>query len=543
MVSRYLIITRLTNFLIGLPAYFIFNYYAIQIDPAQRAIIIILALLINSGFLFLQQRRKIIPSPFQLAFSSAQSWFATGIIGGFYLILLSVPFANSISHLLIGLLVGIFTSTIQYHIALMLSESMELEELNLSLRWQFNIALFVFFLFFGYLLTIVYDRLFLIQAIIVAVLSFILSFILSIFFFEPIIHSIMRIRNRVDELATERGDVTQRLFVRSTNEIGQLTSSINNLLDSIETIIKSLGGISFEISERAESLSSATEEMNASLEEVSSTVQHIAKGSQEQSVSMSNIAKAFDEYSKFTASVTSQVKMTVVSSTKAAKSAEEGMNLTKTAAEISQDLYDYTLISQERMALLKKNANEIKKILDIIRAFSDQTDLLALNSAIEAARLGEAGRGFAVVADEIRNLANEIQKSSETVENVIAETEKSIDELYESLNIEQEKVAKGRDINQKSEEQFDQITKAVNLANEMVKQISSAATKQVESVRPLLKAIEDVTKVATDTAAATEEVASAVEEQTASMEELSSTAQALSQMSLKLTELVKKFGK
>lgn len=195
------------------------------------------------------------------------------------------------------------------------------------------------------------------------------------------------------------------------------------------------------------------------------------------------------------------------------------------------------------MALLKKNAGEIKKILDIIRSFSDQTDLLALNSAIEAARLGEAGRGFAVVADEIRNLATEIQKSSETVEVVIAETEKSIDELYKSLNIEQEKVVKGRDINIRSEEQFSQIAKSVNLANEMVKQISSAATKQVESVRSLLHAIEDVAKVATDTASATEEVASAVEEQTASMEELASTAQALSQTSIKLTELVKKFAK
>lgn len=543
MRSRYFTVIHIANFVIGLPAFLTFVNHAVPIVAMNIVIITILAALVNLVFVLSNRGSKTIPSPYKVAENSFLSWAITGLATAIYLLAVNQVIVPSLIILLVGLFTGVFTSAIQYHIALLLSEDIEIEEINLSLRWQFNISLFVFFFFFGLLLTLIYSRISIVQIILAAVLSFILSLILSIFFFAPLLNGIRRIKNRVDEIATRGGDISGRLFVRSNNEIGQLTSSINNLLDSIENIVKSLGGISFEISERAEILSSATEELNASLEEVSSTVQHIAKGSQEQSVGVSDIAKALDEYSKFTASVTSQVKMTVVSSTKATKSAEEGLNLTKSAADISQDIYEHTLVSQERMALLKKNAGEIKKILDIIRSFSDQTDLLALNSAIEAARLGEAGRGFAVVADEIRNLATEIQKSSETVEVVIAETEKSIDELYKSLNIEQEKVVKGRDINIRSEEQFSQIAKSVNLANEMVKQISSAATKQVESVRSLLHAIEDVAKVATDTASATEEVASAVEEQTASMEELASTAQALSQTSIKLTELVKKFAK
>lgn len=542
MKKRYLVFTTVSNLLIGLPALFTFLSYTTSITLGQRCAVTLLALITSLVSTFLRLRSKLVPNPMAISMLSLQCWAASGLIGGLYLLFFYPPL-TLLYTFLIGVFVGIFASSIQYHIALQLSETLELEELSLSLRWQFALALFVFFLFFGLLLVLIYGQVGFMQIAVVAVLSFILSYVLSLFFFIPILNSIKRIRTRIDQLATEGGDVSQRLFVRSGNEIGRLAASINNLLDSIEGIIKSLGGISFEISERAESLSSATEEMNASLEEVSSTVQHIAKGSQEQSVSISNIAKALDDYSKFTVSVTSQVKMTVVSSTKANKSAEEGMALSKAAAEISQDIYEHNLVSQERMALLKKNANEIRKVLDIIRSFSDQTDLLALNSAIEAARLGEAGRGFAVVADEIRNLANEIQKSSETVGNVIAETERSIDELSLSLNIEQDKVARGRDINQKSEEHFVQITKAVSLANEMVKQISSVATRQVESVRSLLQAIEDVAKVATDTASSTEEVASATQEQTASMEELSSTAQALSQMSVKLTELVKKFGK
>ncbi|MEO0226321.1 MAG: methyl-accepting chemotaxis protein, partial [candidate division WOR-3 bacterium] len=373
-----------------------------------------IAIAINLGALIIQTRSRIIPNPFQIAFRSSLAWTLVGLLTGIFLAFYTSSLLTILYALLIGIFVGAFLATIQYHLALQLSQDMDIEELSLGLRWQFNISLFIFFLFFGLLLTQASGTVAFLQIITVALVSVILSLILSFFFFTPLLNSIRRISVRINELATAGGDVSKRLFVRSRNEIGELTASINNLLDSIENIIQNLSGISFEVSERAEALSSATEEMNASLEEVSSTVQHIAKGSQEQSVSISNIARSLDEYSKFTASVTSQVKMTVVSSTKAAKSAEEGMVLSKSATEISQDLYAHTLVSQERMALLKKNANEIRKILDIIRSFSDQTDILALNSAIEAARIGEAGRGFAVVAEEIRNLANEIQKSSAT---------------------------------------------------------------------------------------------------------------------------------
>lgn len=346
MRSRYFTVIHIANFVIGLPAFLTFVNHAVPIVAMNIVIITILAALVNLVFVLSNRGSKTIPSPYKVAENSFLSWAITGLATAIYLLAVNQVIVPSLIILLVGLFTGVFTSAIQYHIALLLSEDIEIEEINLSLRWQFNISLFVFFFFFGLLLTLIYSRISIVQIILAAVLSFILSLILSIFFFAPLLNGIRRIKNRVDEIATRGGDISGRLFVRSNNEIGQLTSSINNLLDSIENIVKSLGGISFEISERAEILSSATEELNASLEEVSSTVQHIAKGSQEQSVGVSDIAKALDEYSKFTASVTSQVKMTVVSSTKATKSAEEGLNLTKSAADISQDIYEHTLVSR-----------------------------------------------------------------------------------------------------------------------------------------------------------------------------------------------------
>lgn len=320
--------------------------------------------------------------------------------------------------------------------------------------------------------------------------------------------------------------------------IGKITTIIDNFLNKIRNFLTGLKNMGNEIKTTSEDLSSVSEQMNASLEEVSSTIQHISKGAQEQSSSISSIAQSIEQLSNLTSSISSQVKMASVSSRRTNTSARHGMSLAQKEAKISKEIFEQTKFTTEKMNELRDQATEIKKILDIIAGITEQTDLLALNAAIEAARVGEQGRGFAVIADEIRVLANETQHSSGVVENLLAEIDKTIQELSSLLNLEREKISESNRLAADTEAQFTGIVKAVDLITDMISRINQAATNQANNTKDLVGQVEQISQVAAETAASTEEVSASVQEQTASMEEFTSTAQVLSSFARKLEELL-----
>lgn len=321
---------------------------------------------------------------------------------------------------------------------------------------------------------------------------------------------------------------------------GKVTHILRSFVEQTRNTFGSVGDMGQEIKTLSEDLSAASEEMNASLEEVSSTIQHIAKGAQEQSSAITSIAQSIEGLSKLTTGISSQVKMASVSSQKTTTSANRGMELARKEAQLSKEIFEQTRFIEDKMTQLRDQSGEIKKILDIIAGINEQTDLLAINAAIEAARVGEQGRGFAVVADEIRNLATETKRSSQVVESLIMEINKTIQELAVLLTSEREKTTESNALASESEQQFTGIVKAVDVVFDMISRINQAAAHQADNTRNLVDRVEQIAKVAGDTAASTEEVSAAVQEQTASMEEFTSTSQILNSFAVKLENLLKK---
>lgn len=315
---------------------------------------------------------------------------------------------------------------------------------------------------------------------------------------------------------------------------------LSDFVNKTRATFTSVGGMGQQIRTLSEDLSAASEEMNASLEEVSSTIQHIAKGAQDQSSAITAIAQSIEGLNKLTTGISSQVKMASVSSQKTTTSAKHGMELAQKEAQLSKDIFGETRFIEDKMIQLREQSGEIKKILDIIAGISEQTDLLAINAAIEAARVGEQGRGFAVVADEIRNLATETKRSSEIVESLIMEINKTIQELGVLLTSERDKTTESNALAAESEQQYTGIVKAVDVVFDMISRINQAAAHQAENTRNLVERVEQIARVAGETASSTEEVSAAVQEQTASMEEFTSTAQILNSFAVKLEKLLDK---
>ena len=321
---------------------------------------------------------------------------------------------------------------------------------------------------------------------------------------------------------------------------GKVVDMLGTFIQRTKTAFGSVGDMGQQIRTLSEDLSAASEEMNASLEEVSSTIQHIARGAQDQSTAITSIAQSIEGLNKLTTGISSQVKMASVSSQKTTTSAKHGMELARKEAQLSKEIFEQTRFIEDKMTQLRDQSGEIKKILEIIAGINEQTDLLAINAAIEAARVGEQGRGFAVVADEIRNLATETKRSSQIVESLIMEINKTIQELGALLASERDKTTESNALASESEKQFTGIVKAVDVVFDMISRINQAAGNQSENTRNLVDRVEQIAKVAGETASSTEEVSAAVQEQTASMQEFTSTAQILNSFAVKLEDLLKK---
>ncbi len=458
-------------------------------------------------------------------------YFFTTLIGFIISGLLFHYFTDTLLSLSIyGLIAALFTGIIQYHLKKVLFEKAES-------GYHFGLEISLSFFAPSAYILILFSPLSLIQSIPLFVILLIVS--ISVGFI--IITSLNTILNHFKSKIFEKSDDVE--YLNSIPLLKQLYHTCKEFFTKTGTSLEEIENLSKEIRSSAEDLTSASEEMNASLEEVSSTVQHIAKGAQDQSEAITSIAHSIEELDNLTTSISSQVKMANVSSRRTTESAKKGMEFTVQQAKILKDIFEQTKITEEKMAKLREQATEIKKIVDIIQGITEQTDLLALNAAIEAARVGEQGRGFAVVADEIRNLANETQRSSTTVENLINEINKTTQELNNHLNFEREKIDEANISASQTEEEFTGIVKAVNLVTDMIGRINDAAANQLTHTKELVKKIEQVAQVAADTASATEEVSAAVEQQTASMEQFTSTAQILSQVVSKLNEIINQLRK
>ncbi len=453
-------------------------------------------------------------------------FFLTTLIGFIISGLLFKNYAGSLlSFLFYGFIAALLTGVIMYHAKRILYETTES-----GYHFGLEIA-FSFFAPSAYILSLFSPLSFLQSLLLFAVLL-----IVSLFVGLVITVSLNTIFKHFQTKLLEKSDDVE--YLNCLPLLKQIYYTCKNFFARTSASLEEIENLSKEIRNSSEDLSSASEEMNASLEEVSSTVQHIAKGAQEQSEAITSIAHSIEELDNLTTSISSQVKMANVSSRRTTESAKKGMEFTVQQAKILKEIFEQTKLTEEKMAKLRDQATEIKKIVDIIQGITEQTDLLALNAAIEAARVGEQGKGFAVVADEIRNLANETQRSSTTVENLINEINKTTEELNRLLNLEREKIDEANISASQTEEEFTGIVKAVNLVTDMISRINDAAANQLTNTKELVKKVEQVAQVAADTATATEEVSAAVEEQTASMEQFTSTAQLLSQVVAKLNEII-----
>ncbi|MEZ8122326.1 methyl-accepting chemotaxis protein [Vibrio splendidus] len=341
-----------------------------------------------------------------------------------------------------------------------------------------------------------------IQTEVIAGVIFIL-FGLAIIAFSSlsIVKPIRQVVERLNDIASGEGDLTQRLEVKSQDEIGQLSQGFNLFLDKLQHTIK-------EVIQTTEQVASTTSQAKAS---ASST----RESSESQFKEVDLVATAAEEMTQTAGLVVQNAEVAVDAACEANRSARQGQQVIELSAGEMRKLVERMSSAVPIVEELAKNNGNITEILSVIEGISEQTNLLALNAAIEAARAGEQGRGFAVVADEVRNLASRTQSSVGEIRAVIDKVHAGTQDVVEAIQ-EGNILANDTALHvQNAVEDLGSIFTSIEEISDMNSQIVRAAEEQQSvsgEVNQSVVNIRDLSAKILEQAAASEQVGSEIEQ-------------------------------
>ncbi len=294
------------------------------------------------------------------------------------------------------------------------------------------------------------------------------------------------------------GDLSQPINVSGNDEPAQLLGALVTMQTQLQTTIRG-------ISESAQQLASAAEEM-------SSVMEQSTRGLQAQNDEIDQAATAVTQMS----AAVDEVAGNAVSSAEASQASDEDSKhghyqISETISSI-QNLVDEVLGASNKAEGLALQAQDISKVLEVIRGIAGQTNLLALNAAIEAARAGEAGRGFAVVADEVRSLAQRTQDSTEEIEQMISGIQQGTQDTVEALNSSAEHAGQTLQRANSAGSALEKITAAISQISQRNLVIASAAEQQALVAREVDRSLVNIRDLSTQTAAGATQTSAASQE-------------------------------
>ncbi|MGA9227259.1 MAG: methyl-accepting chemotaxis protein [Mesobacillus sp.] len=373
----------------------------------------------------------------------------------------------------------------------------------------------------------------------IVVIFIVIGALLSYFIVKSITRPLKDLGDITDRVAS--GDLTKSYVVKKYDEIGKLGTSFNNMILALRELIQQVGEKSDLLASSSEQLNASSEQNNHATEQVANSIQEVASGTENQRNMVHQSTEVVKEMSdsidkimrnaQEVADTAKDANIVVAEGEQSIqKSVHQMKNINETVADLGKVIHT-----------LGTRSNEISQIVDVISEIAGQTNLLALNAAIEAARAGEHGKGFAVVADEVRKLAEQSAKSTESIRQLIASIQADTNTAVVSMDKGTEEVEKGIEIVDLAGASFRQIQEFVDNVSAQIHEVSASMEEMGQGAKQVVEYVSRIEEITAGVNAESQEVSAATEEQLASMQEIAASAASLSYMAEELQESVRKF--
>lgn len=374
----------------------------------------------------------------------------------------------------------------------------------------------------------------------VSLIAFIVAIVSGLYITRKITKPLIALKEAATTIA--QGDLTEPdIIVKTKDEVHSLAQSFNTMKRSLQSLISN-------VMTNVEQTTAAAEELTASTDEVATTSQDVAKQLEAINEGANSAAETGKESAYAVEETANSVQMIASSTQEVHSGAVEAQEVANQGNLTLQTTYKQLKVIQEsssdtkdKIRKLSQQSEKIGNITKVITAITDQTNLLALNAAIEAARAGEHGKGFAVVADEVRKLAEESKKSAEEIVSLTNIIHTDTIDAEKAVEVTVSNVNDGVGLIQEAQKSFNAILTSVDTMAQKLEQVS-AATQQVSAATEEVSAsVQEISHAANTAASSTELVAAATEEQAATIGEINSVAKSLTENAINLQEQVKQF--
>ena len=309
--------------------------------------------------------------------------------------------------------------------------------------------------------------------------------LLAVLFPLLVVKPIQQLIRHLQDIAEGEGDLTVRLDEKSHDEMGQVAKAFNQFINNLQGIITQVASSSTQVSTASEELSLSSEQSSELTSRQRNETEQVATAINEMTATVQEVAKSAAEAAR--------------AADQADNEANQGRNVVFQTVEAIDNLVSEVERSAQVISRLKSESETIGSVLDVIKGIAEQTNLLALNAAIEAARAGEQGRGFAVVADEVRTLAQRTQESTQEIEQMIAALQNGAQEAESVMQQSRDRAHSTVEQASHAGESLESITRSVATIRDMNTQIASAAEEQSAVAGELNRNITNIHMVSEET--------------------------------------------
>lgn len=365
--------------------------------------------------------------------------------------------------------------------------------------------------------------------LIISVVAIVISIIIALVTARSIAKPINKVVDKV-ALITNGELHTAPLDIQTADETGKLAVSINEMETSLRQIITDISDASYQLTLNSKELSESAQEVMSGTDQVAMTMQELAVGSETQAGSASKLSVIMDSFVQMVSQTSDNGEAITGLSSKVLEDTSRGKELMDESEQQMHKIDQLVQDSVTRVDKLDAQTQEISNLVEIIQAIANQTNLLALNAAIEAARAGEQGKGFAVVADEVRKLAEEVNASVNEITGFVGTIQAESKNVSESLQAGYKEVAEGSLKISETGRTFSTITKSLHTMSDRISSINTSLQEIEHNTIDMNTSIEEIASVSEESAAGVEQTSASTQQINSSMEEVAGDGGKVSQL-------------